>query len=129
MSWGRSASLSVIDNKPTMRKCVQCQAAQRGNNLHTVCFEAALRIFIDQGDGELVSGEVNRPEVFHMLQPGCGFGPDTRDVITGLVDLLHMISASDHKIKIVALPAVFSVNHTVKAIPSVSMGAMALARI
>jgi len=72
---------------------VHGQAAQRRQNLHAVGLAVAVRVLFELGVAGPVPGVLDGPAVSHVLEQGCGCGPETRDVVTGLIDLLAIAPA------------------------------------
>jgi len=69
------------------------EAAERGQHLHAVHLAVAVSVFLELGIAGPVPGVLNRPPVSHVLQEGFGCGPETRDVVMGLIDWLAIAVA------------------------------------
>ena len=74
--------------EPIQTQDVHGEAAERGQDLHAVHLAVAVSVFLELGIAGPVPGVLDRPAVSHVLQQSRGCGPETRDVVTGLIDLL-----------------------------------------
>ena len=72
---------------------VHGQAAQRRHDLHAVGLAVAVGVFLELGVARPVPGVLDGPAVSHVLQEGCGCGPESRDLVTGFIDLLAITPA------------------------------------
>ena len=66
------------------------QAAERGHDPHAVALSEAMSVLSQLGVSGPVPGVLNRPAVADVLQQCPGCGPETRDVVTGLIDGLAL---------------------------------------
>ena len=69
------------------------QAAERGQDPHAIGLPIAMRIFLELGVAGPVPGVFDRSAVANVLQQSLRRGPETRDVVTGLIDGLALADA------------------------------------
>ena len=62
------------------------QAAQRGHDPHAGALAVAVRVFPELRVTRPVPGILDGPPIAHVLQQGCCCSPETRDVVTDLID-------------------------------------------
>jgi len=85
MSWARVAPLG--DRPEALEpEGIDCQAARRRQGLDAVAFAVAVSVLPELDVPGPVPGILDRPPVSHVLQQGCGCGPETRDVVTGFIN-------------------------------------------
>lgn len=72
---------------------VHSQAAQRGHGENATGLTVAVCVLPEQGVTGPVRRIFNRPAVSLVLQEGCGYGPEIRDAVVGLVDRLAVTCA------------------------------------
>ena len=87
---GQSGQVLVDRPEVTQAQGIHRQAAQRGQDPHTIGLAVAVRVFPELGIAGPVPGIFDRPPVANVLQQGLGCGPETRDVVTGLIDGLAL---------------------------------------
>ena len=69
------------------------QAAERGEDPHAIELSVAVRVFPELRVTGPVPGVLDGPPIAHVLQQGLGCGPETRDVVVGLIDGLALADA------------------------------------
>ena len=69
------------------------QAAECGQDLNAVDLAVAVGVFLELGVAGPVPGILDGPPIPHVLQECFRCGPETRDVVTGLIDRLAIAPA------------------------------------
>jgi len=77
----------------TQTQGIHRQAAERGQNPDAVALAVAMRVFPELGVTGPVPGIFDGPPIAHVLQQSLCRGPETRDVVMGLVDGLALADA------------------------------------
>ncbi len=77
----------------TQAQGIHRQAAQRGQDADAIALAVAMRVLTELGVAGPVPGVFDGPMVADVLQQCFGCGPETRDVVTGLIDGLALTDA------------------------------------
>ncbi len=93
MSWDRAAKPSVIDQKPSRRSAFMARLRSVAMNAHAVVLAVAMSVLSQLGVSGPVPGVFDRPSIPDVPQQCRGCGPETRDVVTDLVDGLPLTDA------------------------------------
>jgi len=72
---------------------VHGQTAQRGQDANAIGLAVAVRVLAELGVTGPVPGVLDGPAVSHVLQQCFRCGPETRDVVMGLIDRLAVAPA------------------------------------
>ena len=91
MSQGGDALCDRQD--PIEPQGIDRQAAEGGQDLFAVVLPVAVAVFRQRHVAHPVPAVLNRPTVSDVPQQGLGSGPQTRDVITGLIRRLALADA------------------------------------
>jgi hypothetical protein len=85
----------ALGDRPAVTEAqgIHRQAAQRGQDPHSIGLAVAMRVFPELGVAGPVPGILDGPPVAYVLQQSLRRGSETRDVVMGFIDGLALADA------------------------------------